>query len=452
MKSIIWKPIPSTVFLFVIAIILIVTFTYHAQLQKSCTLNCPTLQKAGSSLKFKPCTKQFNRENIKYKIHKNIWQNVTTPKQGKIYLFRAYYDDRPSHKGKLFIQILAVGTFPSARAYAFIWTKNSVLNEAVADCSATKHGNPTHTEGLVYYQFFFSCEIKKNLTSLPKSVSLSFDKCSVQSNLISVYIPERIRKHKFSVCVETSYGNIDPHQIIEWVEANKLMGVTLFNVYPCNMSQSNLNIFRQYESEGIMRITMTPSPLADTSWENQMLSSPASFNDCMLRQMYSAEYIIPLDFDEIISPRRQATNYSSLIAEVDRVRGNNDAYPTYTFRMGLFFTTCGVDMPGEINVIRHIKRTVFFGNVKSIVNPRLCLSVFNHYCRVDFPMFQKRKRLDVEPEVGLVNHYRKAWSSRYCKMLKNDGVIDVIFKDKFAAPILKQYRATVKRFKELHLL
>ena len=396
-------------------------------------------------------TRSFNRESIKYKFHKTIWQNLTTPSKKNIYLYGAYYDDRPMHRGKTYLQILAVGAFTTHRVYAVVWTEHSIWNEAITNCSITKHGVGHNIEGLYYDQFFFSCEIK-NMTAIPKFVSLTYNRHLLQSNLLAIHIPEKKRQHKFSVCVETSYNHIDPFQIIEWVEANRLMGVTMFNVYPCNMSMINLKIFRQLESDGIMHVSMTPSPLPETTWANQMLSSPASFNDCMMRQMYSAEYVIPLDFDEIISPRKNSMNYESLLKEVDQIQGNKKPFPVYTFRMGLFFTTCGTNVSANMNINRFIKRANFYGNVKSIVNPRMCLSVFNHYCKVNFKSLKNPKRIEVKPEIGMVNHYRKAWSKRYCKMLEKDGIIDVIFKGKFSKLISQKYTKTVDRYRHLKLL
>lgn len=442
MQRIKWKRTPLALLLVTLTSLFIMCFE-NTRLQKPVSIR-PYQVTAN-------CVKAFNRADIKYKLHKKIWQNLTTPYHQRIYLYGAYYDDRPMHNGKIFIQILAVGSFASQTANAVIWSEKSIWNAARTTCSATKHGRGHRIDGLYYNQFFFSCEIKK-MTAKPKFVSLTFNKCLLQSNLLAIHIPERTRKHKFSVCVETAYGHISPKQIIEWVEANRLMGVTMFSVYPCNMSKNNLEIFRQLESEGLMRVSMTPSPLPETTWANQMLSSPASFNDCMMRQIYSAEYIIPLDFDEIISPRKNAINYETLIKEVDRVHKSKKPFPVYSFRMGLYFTTCGTNSSGELNINRYIKRTRFYGNVKSIVNPRMCLSVFNHYCKVNFKSLKFPSRINVEAEIGLVNHYRKSWSKRYCNFLHKDGVIDVVFRNKFSAFILKQYKKRVARYRKLKLL
>ena len=393
---------------------------------------------------------KFDRDNIYVVYHRLIWQNLTTPDNRVIFLYGAYYDDRHLHNGKRFLQILAVGALTRAPLYAVMWTEQESRTNVFSICRVRKNGAGSH-HGKVYYdQFFYSCKIKRDI--IPKYVSLTFNYSSLQSNLLSVYVPERKRIHNFSVCVETVYNHVDPYQIVEWVEANKILGVTFFSVYPCNVSKSTMKIFRQFEAEGVMRVSYTPSPFGDDSWIKQMTSSPISFNDCMLRQMYSAEYIIPLDFDEIITPKTNAKNYKRLLKEIDKYYGFKKPLAVYVIKTAFFLTDCGMETAGDIKIIRFVKKITYYQCDKSFVNPRSCLSVFNHFCLVYFYGFngQRNKRIDFR--LAQVNHYRKSKFKKHCELFRSEGVEDVHFRDRFAKVILKAFRKKIDKFRHLNLL
>ena len=72
-----------------------------------------------------------------------------------------------------------------------------------------------------------------------------------------------------------------------------------------------------------------PSSVDDYSVEGIKLGSPASLNDCMMRNVYSRRFIVVVDFDEIIVPQK-CSNYSAMIAHIDRSLGLSISYHTYT--------------------------------------------------------------------------------------------------------------------------
>eukprot|EP00106_Octopus_bimaculoides_P021013 XP_014788455.1 PREDICTED: uncharacterized protein LOC106882325 isoform X2 [Octopus bimaculoides] len=396
------------------------------------------------------CLKSVDKRHIKIRKQK-IYQILMFNNE-IVYLYKVFYDDRDSHWGRKYLQILAVGPKINKTIYVNLWFGKDVTSKSVSSCSITKNGLDTNITSNIYLQYFFSCEIKDN--KIPKYVSLYFDNCTPRSNLLHVEVPERKRKHKFAICIETSYGHIDPSVIIEFVEYNKLMGVTSISVYPSIISTNNRKVFQQYEKEGIISISETPSPLDGDSWAILMLSSPISYNDCMLRQMYSAEYIIPIDFDEILVPKLSAKNYSELLNNIDSIYRTKKPFSIYSFPTFLFFTTCGtkINDPKCSNIFRFVYRLKTIGHLKSIVNPRKCLSVFNHYCKVNFKYLKGPGRVFVDTSVAVVHHYRKSWSQRFCKQLFSENLIDTYSKDKFGKRLLKPLQNKYNMFKRLNLV
>jgi Glycosyltransferase family 92 len=81
------------------------------------------------------------------------------------------------------------------------------------------------------------------------------------------------------------------------------------------------------------------------------VSSPASLNDCLLRNMYRYRYVVVIDFDEVIIPRSYE-NYSTMLDEIERLSEGNQKpgngknrsslqHHTYTFRNAYFFRQYG---------------------------------------------------------------------------------------------------------------
>jgi len=66
------------------------------------------------------------------------------------------------------------------------------------------------------------------------------------------------------------------------------------------------------------------------------LASPASLNDCVMRNVYRYRYTVVVDFDEIIIPRSH-DNYTQLIRHINLKYRLHDQPHTYTFHNTYFF-------------------------------------------------------------------------------------------------------------------
>ena len=66
------------------------------------------------------------------------------------------------------------------------------------------------------------------------------------------------------------------------------------------------------------------------------LASPASLNDCMMRNVYRYRYTVVVDFDEIIIPRLH-DNYTHLIRHINLNQPPDRQPHTYKFHNSYFF-------------------------------------------------------------------------------------------------------------------
>ncbi len=153
-----------------------------------------------------------------------------------------------------------------------------------------------------------------------------------------------------------------------------------------------------------------------------------SLNDCMMRNMYRYRYVLALDFDEVIVPKFHST-YSGLVRTLNkRWAGSGSGveetgtFYSFSFRNAFFlldFNETQSDSP--LLTVRRRMRTPsrgFLYSAKSFVNPRSCLSLFNHYCYISFYANVSfpggSQTIDVHPAIAMIHHYR------YCNPVKMD--------------------------------
>jgi hypothetical protein len=109
------------------------------------------------------------------------------------------------------------------------------------------------------------------------------------------------------VCVKPIHFDYDKTlELIEFLEMNKILGVTKFTLYNHTMSQEVSCVLRHYIAEG--SITVLP-------WNLNLISQKeirteglfAALNDCLYRNMNDFRYLMLIDFDEFIIPHMNDT-------------------------------------------------------------------------------------------------------------------------------------------------
>ncbi len=176
---------------------------------------------------------------------------------------------------------------------------------------------------------------------------------------------------------------------MEWMEFHQIVGVTEFNVYNGDLQPNLHDVFDYYTTKGILHIRPMPPPVDEKTVAAVKLSSPASLNDCMLTNMYRYRFIVVIDFDEFLVPRNHS-GLSDLIAHINSQEGLTQDWYSYTFRNAFFFNHFEQDtkQPEFLRTLRFRNRappSPYLYAPKSIVDPRRCFSVFNHYCWLRFP-------------------------------------------------------------------
>ena len=368
-----------------------------------------------------------------------------------IYMYSAFFDERQDNGYYPSIRVLAVGETIKEDIYCQVWYPD-MKNPVVKKVKIKKNGGGHELNGTWYEQYYFVCHLDTSYP-IPRHVSIVSRPCEKAFNSVPIYLPIRApRQHEFGVCVPVSFWSVDPHRLVEWIEANRILGVTEINVYHVNMSQETLGILRHFEvNDTIMRLHELPSvPKYERTRGGNKIGSPISLNDCMYRNTYRYRWTIVIDFDEIIVPRVQ-NNYSAMIDHIlTKEKLTKKPPASLSFRNSYFWTGCGTqkDQPKNSLMLRHLVREPpnrFLYATKSIIDPRRCISVFNHYCYHRFPMRSEKEQwtIDVSQTIALSHHYRENYKNKKCKHFKKEAVKDEImlkFKDTLATNVKKQMK------------
>ena len=98
-------------------------------------------------------------------------------------------------------------------------------------------------------EYVYACPLRfsdKWPTSLSVATATQLDNRAYSTTPIPIEVQVRpSRKEPLAVCVHVAYGHIDPVRLIEWLEFQRILGVSLVGVYlMSNFSQSTERVFR----------------------------------------------------------------------------------------------------------------------------------------------------------------------------------------------------------------
>jgi len=286
-------------------------------------------------------------------------------------------------------------------------------------------------------EYVYTCPLVKGM--IPNTVAISTTQNGNSSTCVPVIVPKKPDiQRDFCICPQPAYGlRLDPNRLIEWMEVQKILGVSLIAIYVLSASDSALDVFKHYAAEGFVELremSYIYSSVNDPEKEFLLHQTPA-INDCIYRHMYEFRRIAVIDFDEIIMPRYQQ-NLSELVTlldgnEVDKRSMNIH----YAFRNNYFF----LDLPPDDKISPYLtllrfRRKVQISpegySVKSIIDPQVCTHMHCHYCWGNTANYSAYGTASVDPEIALNQHYKNCHFSRdECDtILRNSTQDDVMLR------------------------
>ena len=225
----------------------------------------------------------------------SVWQLQHVGKE-RIYVYSAYYDDRPAAGVLPSIRVLALSTFRrDISITCAVWYDGIDGPYVVRATVNYDAGSGYGFDWQIYREYAYICPLPTS-RSVPTDISIlgGPNPCpgaGGYSTLVPIQrtAPTEHQPIEFGVCVTAGYGYLKPEVLVEWVELNRMYGVAEMNLYDVWYSENMTMVFNYYRQLGVLRVHALPHPRADhPSWFFNKVRNLRiiALNDCQLKYMY----------------------------------------------------------------------------------------------------------------------------------------------------------------------
>ncbi|KAL7013970.1 hypothetical protein ACKWTF_015670 [Chironomus riparius] len=365
----------------------------------------------------------------------DIYWQVTSTSNGTFYLYNAYFDDRIALMGPPVVRILGFidVLFPKVKTFCQFWYAN-VVEPVITEVYEYRYiwylGWGENKKGATPY--LISC--LSPLPEAPKYVSIVEHKCDQANNLLEVKNKRPKIKEKFIVSVKKlDYIQDISMQIIEWCEIIKILGANKVEFSVLNVHNNVLDVLRFYEAEGFANVKLIkyPSSLPEKdNWHQRMQNELIAYHDTFYENLYSYDFVLPMDTDEFIIPLKpEDNNWADLLNRTawkaleqhkfaDSFQVDNHYFLLKT-PFNNFTSIPGI--PQNLYFLSNIFRAANFtpngGNAKTFLRTDRVLTIHNHFpfsC-IDNSNKNWCENFKVAREDGQLSHYRHECSTDECK-------------------------------------
>ena len=201
------------------------------------------------------------------------WFNYTSAAR-QFYAYTAFYDDRPSlAQGKPVVRLIGFmsalnkGEMPNLRCRRHYadgrWTVAGVDD----DIMRLSH-NGENLNGERVQEYIITCplelsgEVPLTIAVLTDAVNgTQLDDEEVPCTPVEWPLKPAVVRD-FAVCMQVAYGRVDVHRMIEWLEMQRLLGVSMIGVYELSgsvhsLASESLAVLQHYAAEGFVELRKT---------------------------------------------------------------------------------------------------------------------------------------------------------------------------------------------------
>ena len=395
--------------------------------------------------------------------YNGVWQVVD--QDVDIYLFSAFYDDRPSILESHAIRTIAVlKQISHYNLSCLLWFGNN-SRPVVADVTSVPIGAWFQPQAGVSRAVILSCAVQTEAgrpALIPEHVSIVTATQTAPKTLLRVQVPEKPERPKaFGHCMAVAYWHHDPYRVVEWMELHRMWGVEEVTIYTNNLHPTAMRVYQHYANKGFVDLREAPCavPAYPRDEEAIILNNSPMLSDCMYRNMYRYRRLVVTDIDEMIVPRLH-DNYTAMLEAIDaefseRQPTNTtrlsqaeqrDTSPTipaqvspssYVFNNVYFFSDLNATTWSPYNLTtqqytRHVAPSPPWYSVKSIHNPLACIGLQNHVCWAKLEVIGKTPVTKYASLLmGMNHHYKKCHFDKYlrkpgfCKGLTQNFSVDL---------------------------
>lgn len=372
------------------------------------------------------------------------WNNVHWQKveNDRIYLYSSFYDARYVYFQTQYHYVriigMAMGKIQEQESY-FCRMWYTQLKEPIVVKADTSeiwgqqwNQNP---DPETYHTYLFSCPVPLKMQSknfFPDFVSVSSQACGSVSTKLTVYREgfltwqNGIAHKKYAVCVKGMDFEEDVSiKLIEWLELLYILGVDQVFIYKYTIHQNIDKVLDYYARQGKVEVIPLTLPgdqpnepklrslyLKRAVWQKRR-NELVPYNDCLYRNIYLYDYIIPIDIDEVIIPLKAYT-WSEMFMELQRNSSKTlEKYASFSaqnaYFLDVFNSTMDPEVPKYFHMLHHKIRSanfsIFGHSVKSFVSTRYSRTVFNHYTLEPLYFNMKANKV-MNTSLVQMNHYK----------------------------------------------
>ena len=243
-----------------------------------------------------------------------VWYNFSAPPALQFFAYSAFVDVRTS---PAVVRVIAMTTTIEDQTQRNVTVfcvcnytdgRPPTVSAPSAEPSPIGMGYPFY--GLYVKEYVYACPLMYN-DSWP--ISLSISTKHQHHNMSGSYMPvevpttQGVRK-PVAFCVQVAFDHLNPVRLVEWLEFQRLLGVSMVGVYlASDISQSAEKVFRYYaDVEGLVDLRQSDyiSPIvggSSSSPRQYLLHGSPVINDCIYRNMFRYSHIGVMDFDEVFA-------------------------------------------------------------------------------------------------------------------------------------------------------
>jgi len=225
----------------------------------------------------------------------SVWQ-LQYVNSERIYVYSAYYDDRPAAGPLPSIRVLALSTFRrNISITCAVWYDGVDGPYVVRATVNYDAGSGYAFDKQVYREYAYICPLPTS-RFVPTDVSIlgGRDPCPGvigYSTLVPIQQTPATDHQpiEFGVCVTAGYGYLKPEVFVEWVELNRMYGAAEINIYDVWYSEQMSAVFNYYRGLGVLKVHALPHPRTKhPSWFFNKVRNLRiiALNDCQLKNMY----------------------------------------------------------------------------------------------------------------------------------------------------------------------
>ena len=312
------------------------------------------------------------------------WQPVDGIKNHKFFVYSAYYDARDIQKPV----VRVIGVTRTKRSDKVMcrmyfdekklgWNPSDKHIDISASSASNKKNNQSFLDvpasifiirenwNLKYSACFVICPLKTSSDSkeqfIPESISIipvESDPDRKITNRLPVINSRnggtgtyQINKTDVGVCVKPIHFHYNKTlELIEFIELNKILGVTKFTFYNHTMSDEVscvLNYYMKQETDSVS--VMSWDLKVDSQTEIRTEGLFAALNDCLYRNMNDFHYLMLIDFDEFIIPHMNESipdmleylNSNKVLMKNGRKLFHPKLTSSYSFQNAFFYLQFG---------------------------------------------------------------------------------------------------------------